>query len=164
MSKYGVFSGPYVPVFGLNTEIYLNLRIQSEYRKMRTKKISVFGHFSRRGTVFTQRHCLHAEAESFTFFRTDNNYGNIKLKSSTTVVLVMTCLGVQFNIIYFFYQRFPSQTLTVHRTTREGKGPSFIPLYHFHPITNNEAFVCNFACEMTITYNRNACVYQTATR
>ena len=22
MSKYGVFSGPYIPVFGLNTEVY----------------------------------------------------------------------------------------------------------------------------------------------
>ena len=28
VSKYGVFSGPYFPVFGLNTEIYfVNLRI-----------------------------------------------------------------------------------------------------------------------------------------
>ena len=35
--KYRVFSGPYFPIFGLNTEIYsVNLRIQSEYRKIRT--------------------------------------------------------------------------------------------------------------------------------
>ena len=34
VSKYGVISGLYFPVFGLNTEIYL--RIQSEYRKIRT--------------------------------------------------------------------------------------------------------------------------------
>ena len=27
MSKYGVFSGPYFPVFGLNTEIY-SVRVQ----------------------------------------------------------------------------------------------------------------------------------------
>ena len=41
------FSGPYFPVFGLNTEIYgVNLPIQSEYRKVRTKKNSVFRHFS----------------------------------------------------------------------------------------------------------------------
>ena len=39
VSKYGVFSGPYFPVFGRNTEIYrVNLRIQSEYRKIRTRK------------------------------------------------------------------------------------------------------------------------------
>ena len=47
-SKYGVFSGPYFPVFGLNTEIYgLNLRIQSKYRKIRNRKNSVFRHLSR---------------------------------------------------------------------------------------------------------------------
>ena len=41
------FSGPYFPVFGLNTDIYrVNLRIQSKYRKIRTKKNSVFRHFS----------------------------------------------------------------------------------------------------------------------
>ena len=38
-SKYGVFSGPYFPVCGLNTEIYgVYLRVQSEYRKIRTRK------------------------------------------------------------------------------------------------------------------------------
>ena len=47
VSKYRVFSGPYFPVFGLNTEIYgVNLRIHSEYRKIRTRKNSVFEHFS----------------------------------------------------------------------------------------------------------------------
>ena len=31
VSKYGVYSGPYFSLFGLNTEIYsVNLRIQSE--------------------------------------------------------------------------------------------------------------------------------------
>ena len=41
------FSGPYFPVFGLNTKIYgITLRIQSEYRRIRTRKNSVFGHFS----------------------------------------------------------------------------------------------------------------------
>ena len=48
VSKYGVISGPYFPVFGLNTEIYeVNLRIQSKYRKIRPRNNSVFGHFSR---------------------------------------------------------------------------------------------------------------------
>ena len=42
------FLVPYFPVFGLNTEIYgVNRRIQFEYRKMRARKNSVFGHFSR---------------------------------------------------------------------------------------------------------------------
>ena len=47
MFKYGVFSGPYFPAFGLNTERYfVSLRIQSECRKIRTRKNSIFGHFS----------------------------------------------------------------------------------------------------------------------
>ena len=54
--------------------------------------------------------------------------------------------------VFFFYQVFFSQTLTIHRTAGEGCGPSFIPLYHFHPLTNIETFICNFAFEMTITY------------
>ena len=48
VSKYGVISGPYSSVFGLNTEIYLvNLHIQFEDRKIRTRNNSGFGHFSR---------------------------------------------------------------------------------------------------------------------
>ena len=47
MSKYGVISGLYFPAFGLNTEIYgVNLRIQSEYRKIWTRNNSVYGYFS----------------------------------------------------------------------------------------------------------------------
>ena len=46
VSKYGAFCDSYFPVFRLNTKI-VNIRIQSEYRKIRTRKNSVFGHFSR---------------------------------------------------------------------------------------------------------------------
>ena len=39
VSKYGAFSSPYFPVFGLNTVIYgVNFPIQSEYGKIRTRK------------------------------------------------------------------------------------------------------------------------------
>ena len=52
VSKYGVFSGPYFLAFGLNTERYgVSLRIQSECDKIRTRKNSVFGHFSRSASV-----------------------------------------------------------------------------------------------------------------
>ena len=34
----------------------------------------------------------------------------------------------------------------------KGRGPFFIPLYHFHPLTNIQTFICNFAREMTIAY------------
>ena len=42
VSEYGVFSGPYFPAFGLNTEIYgVNLRIQSECGKSTGQKNSI---------------------------------------------------------------------------------------------------------------------------
>ena len=68
VSKYGVFSGPYSVRIQENTdqkklriwmdtfhaEIYgVNLRIQLEYRKTRTRKNSVFGHFSRSAIYLT---------------------------------------------------------------------------------------------------------------
>ena len=34
--------------------------------------------------------------------------------------------------IFFFYQGFLSRTRMIHRTAGEGRGPFFIPLYHFH--------------------------------
>ena len=60
VSKYGVISGPYFPVFGLNTGIYsVNRRIQSEHRKVETRNNSVFGHFSR--SVFLKLYRKRAE-------------------------------------------------------------------------------------------------------
>ena len=38
MSKYGVFSGPCFPTFGLSRERYVSLRILSECGKIRTRK------------------------------------------------------------------------------------------------------------------------------
>ena len=53
---------------------------------------------------------------------------------------------------FFFSQGFLLQTLTIHRTAGEGRGPSFVPFHHVHLLTNIETFICNFACEMTIMY------------
>ena len=48
VSKYGAFSSPCFPAFGLNRERYsVSLRIQSEWGKIRTRTNSVFGHSSR---------------------------------------------------------------------------------------------------------------------
>ena len=48
LSKYGVFSSPYFPAFGLNTERHgVSLHIQSECGEIQTRKDSVFEHFSR---------------------------------------------------------------------------------------------------------------------
>ena len=42
-----LYSGPHFPAFGLNTERYsVFLRIQSKCGKKRTRKCSLFGHFS----------------------------------------------------------------------------------------------------------------------
>ena len=47
VSKYRAFSGPYFLAFGLYTERYgVSLPIQSECGQIRTRKNSVFGHFS----------------------------------------------------------------------------------------------------------------------
>ena len=51
-----------------------------------------------------------------------------------------------FSIRFFFHAHWQ---LAGH----QGKaGDHLIPLYNFHPLTNIQTFVCNFACEMTITY------------
>ena len=55
--------------------------------------------------------------------------------------------------IFFFYQGFLSRTVKTHRAVGEARGPSSIPIYHFHRLTNIQAFIFNFACEMTITYS-----------
>ena len=78
VSKYGVFSGPYFPVFGLNTEIYsANLRIQSGYRKIRTRKNYVFGHFSRSGyQSFWVDIPIISERQNYGFRHNDKNTFN----------------------------------------------------------------------------------------
>ena len=48
VSKNGVFPGPYFPTFGMNKDRYrVSHRMQSECGKIRTRKNSVFAHFSR---------------------------------------------------------------------------------------------------------------------
>ena len=69
-SKYGVFSGPYFPAFGLNTERYgAFFRIQSECGKIRTRKNSVFGHFPRSGCL----HCQFLLYKSMDWFLNDRS-------------------------------------------------------------------------------------------
>ena len=68
LSKYGVFSGLCFPVFGLNAEIYgVNLHIQSEDRKIRTRKNSVFGYFPRSDFVLVLKLVLILDFESSKF-------------------------------------------------------------------------------------------------
>ena len=69
-----------------------------------------------------------------------------------TVIIQLLVLNVNYLPSFFFLSGFSLQTLTIHRTAGGGRGPSFIPLYHFHPLTIIETFICNFACEMTIIF------------
>ena len=57
--------------------------------------------------------------------------------------------GLIMMLLFFFYQGFLTRILATHRTAGGGRGPSFIPLFHFHPLTNIQIFICNFACEIT---------------
>ena len=63
---------------------------------------------------------------------------------------------------FFFYQGFLSQTLTIHRTAGEERGPSFIPLYHCSR-TLRHLFATLHVRWLSRIFNRNACAYQTAT-
>ena len=91
------------------------------------------------------------------------------MKSQISIInLHMTCCNfcvkTSSRFCFFFYQGFLSRTLTTHRTAGEGRGPSFIPLYHFHPLTNVETFAILHVRWLSRIFNRNACIYQTATR
>ena len=71
MCKYGDFSGPYFPIFGLDTKIYrVNVCIQSKYGKIRIRKNSVFGHFSRCEKRNIQQCLLKAQTSSKLFVKT----------------------------------------------------------------------------------------------
>ena len=80
VSKYGVKSGPYFPAFGLNTERYsVSLCIQSEYKKIRTRNNSVFGHFSCSDACLKQR----ARFSHRCFFGKDLNILIARVKKSS---------------------------------------------------------------------------------
>ena len=87
VSRYGVFSGPYFPAFGLNTErSSVSLRIQSECGKIRTRKNSVFGHFSR--------------SDSFSsWIRRRDTINNLNV-SYRLIILLKTSLIVPTNLNY----------------------------------------------------------------
>ena len=79
VSKYGVIPGPYFPVFGLNTGIYsVNLRIQSEYKKIRTRNNSGFELFSRS----TLAALFFAEKQRFLPFIARNEKTSIRTNKS----------------------------------------------------------------------------------
>ena len=59
------------------------------------------------------------------------------------LVLLIFIIFLFFSIRVFFHRHWQ----LTHRTAGEGRGPSFIPLYHFHLwLTNIQTFICNSAC------------------
>ena len=87
---WSVFS--FIPVFGLNTEIYgVNLRIQSEYRKIPTRKNSVFWHLPR--SVYTMPR-YDIKFECFLQIETlfyENNAWKISFKTWQATQPTFTC-------------------------------------------------------------------------
>ena len=54
-----------------------------------------------------------------------------------------------FFFFFFFCQGFPSQTLAIHRIAEKG---GYHRLFHYTTSTCSQAFICNFVCEVTITF------------
>ena len=86
MSKCTVISGPFFPAFGLITEICsVNLRIQSKYKKIRTRNNFLFGHFLRNGKRYKT-----AFGKLFTWFQTSSI--KVNLDEFRYVILVARLL------------------------------------------------------------------------
>ena len=65
--------------------------------------------------------------------------------------LMYTVFDIE-TMYFFFCHGFLSRTQTTHRIAEQRREPSFILLSHFQLLTNIQTFICNFVCEMTITY------------
>ena len=82
-----VFSGRYFLAFGLNTERYgVSLRIQSKFGKMRTRKNSVFGHFSPSDELFfwSVFFCIRTEyGEIRVSLRIQSECGKIRIRKNS---------------------------------------------------------------------------------
>ena len=87
-------------------------------------------------------HCCNEVLRSHNVPLTSSADRNISFENCCGCLLLF-CF---FSIRVFFHG------LTTHRTAGELKGPSFIPLCHFHPLMNIQIYICNSACEMIVTY------------
>ena len=102
MSKYGVISGLYFRVFGLNTEKILRtdkiLCIQSQFTKKRTKNNFVFGDFSSKDSL---------RMYTTIIFKDHTGSNNSKLQcvvliSKTLRVLILKTLQVHYLDVFYF--------------------------------------------------------------
>ena len=90
----------------------------------------------------------------FTFFKLQRPYQIAQSTSYTDISQLICSANQQGYYIYIYIYILSGFSFTDtddSQDSREGREPSFIPLYHFHLLTNIETFICNFVCEMTIT-------------
>ena len=62
-----------------------------------------------------------------------------------------------YHYYYCFLSELSFTDINDSQDSRGREGTIFYSIHHFHPLTNIQRYICNFACEMT-------CVYQTATQ
>ena len=79
-----------------------------------------------------------------------NDYNVVENAAAATFPSLL--LGNKLFFSFFFLSRFFFTDTDNSQDSRGKEGTFFIPLYHFHPLTNIQTFMCNFAREMTITY------------
>ena len=128
VSKYGVTSGQYFPVFWLNTEIYrLNLRIQSEYRKIPSRNNSGFGYYSGSAVIPIMMHFNHdgKSWKCLTLFWLGKNYQNLKRYCLKCHLYRKWCLFIEatpikplYSVVRFFVRSTVTQTVQVSQASK----------------------------------------------
>ena len=127
VSKYGFFSGPYFPAFGLNTERYfVSLRTLSECGKIRTRQNSVFGHNSRSEMIIVKDFSVDSiksefwnkETVEFQWFFVTSNIWNIsdmakvwEIRANTPSVSLFETFASNRSFIFVTIAKLPSNEI-----------------------------------------------------
>ena len=103
VSKYEVFSGLYFSAFARNSERYfISLCIHTEYGKIRTRKNSVFGHFSR-SESYNLRVLSQGYSHKFQGFYLCKNH---KLFSTNTMIQFLAIHKSSLRVFWFFQRKY----------------------------------------------------------
>ena len=112
VSKCGVISGPYFPLFGLNTEIYSEF---SPNKEIRTRNNSVFGHFSGSGCFSWDIHLNWLHWLYFLIFMEGLiviSFGSIIFLSSFLNVIKIS-MSIVFSLYLYTREMFASRMLPI---------------------------------------------------
>ena len=123
----------------------LNIQYKDKIKIKQYKKVTYLG------CILLEAFCGECMARSI-FLYGQNKFLGIPLRRLLCNTIIQpffdyACKAWYLNC-FFFYRGFLSQT----DDSQNSRGPPFVPLYHFHLLTNIETFICNFACELIITY------------